>query len=108
MATDETGVEVVDSLAAEASEVAVAIARDYASIRTTLEALQLRLTSSLTGLTDDERKRLDGLQRARLLAENASAIGATWRVRSLRTLCATSSRGLSAKRSVEWQQRCKC
>lgn len=83
VATDVTDDEPVSSLEAEANQVAAAIARDYASIRTSLEALQLRLTSALIGLTDDERRRLDGLQRARLLAENAGAIAAAWRVRGL-------------------------
>lgn len=83
VAADDTGAEAVGSLTDEASEVAAGIARQYASIRTSLEALQLQLTSSLTGLSDDERRRLDGLQRARLLAENVGAIAAAWRVRAL-------------------------
>lgn len=83
VATDAADEDAVGNLEAEANENAAAIARDYASIRMSLEALQLRLTSSLIGLTDNERRRLDGLQRARLLAENAGAIAAAWRVRSL-------------------------
>jgi hypothetical protein len=80
----DDGQKPVDDLAAETIEIAGHVARDYASIRATAEAFQLQLTSSLTGLSDDERRRLDGLQRARLLAENAMAIGASWRVQSLK------------------------
>lgn len=73
------------NLAAQLVDAATSIADREAILRATAEAIVIDLTAASVDLSDDERARLAGLQKAKLLAENAQSIEAAWRVRQLQT-----------------------
>lgn len=76
-----TGMEIVDR---------------YAAVRVSAEQLVSSLMQRFTALSDEDRNRLAAFQKAKLLAENAGAIEAAWRVRELQGAVADLVRQLEA------------
>jgi hypothetical protein len=60
----------------------------YAAVRVSAEQLMSSLIQRFTALSEEDRSRLAALQKAKLLAENAGAIEAAWRVRELQAALA--------------------
>jgi hypothetical protein len=56
------------------------LAQRHAALRAQLEAVDLRLTKRFSGLDEPDKKRMAALQRAVLLAENGTAVEASWRL----------------------------
>lgn len=75
----------IESLAAQLVRMATEIADDSASLRARIESAKVSLTQRFTSLGEDDRKRVAALQMAQLLAENAGAVRAAWRVRELQS-----------------------
>lgn len=71
------------SLAAQLEQVTQELADRFAAVRAAVETINLGLTKRFTSLGEDDRKRLAGLQTAKLIAENAGAVRAAWRIRTL-------------------------
>lgn len=71
------------SLAAQLTDGSTALAEVAASIRSRIESARTSLAEQLSSLTQEDRKQLAGLEKARALAENATWIRAAWRVRQL-------------------------
>ncbi len=71
------------SLAAQLQQVTQELADRFAAVRAAVETINLGLTRRFTALGEDDRKRLAGLQTAKLIAENAGAVRAAWRIRTL-------------------------
>lgn len=75
----------LESLADQLVRSAGEIADCSAALRARIESAKVSLTQRFTSLGEDDRTRVAALQKAQLLAENASAVRAAWRVRELQS-----------------------
>jgi DNA repair exonuclease SbcCD ATPase subunit len=75
--------EPLTNLATQLQEAADEIADRYAAVRVSTDQFVSSLVQRFTALTDAEQKQLAGLQRAKILAENARSVEAAWKLRQL-------------------------
>jgi DNA repair exonuclease SbcCD ATPase subunit len=68
----------------------------YAATRVSAENVISSLTRRFTALNEDDQRRVSALQAAKVLAENARAVEAAWRVRALQESLADLVGGLEA------------
>lgn len=75
--------EPLTNLATQLREAGDEIADRYAAVRVSTDQFIGSLVHRFTTLTDAEQKLLAGLQRAKILAENARSVEAAWKLRQL-------------------------
>lgn len=71
----------LDGLAGELASAVREIGQRHATLRAQIEVINVSLTKRFSGLSEPEKTRIVGLQKAILLADNGAAVEAAWRLR---------------------------